>query len=152
MGPRIRRVEYFYTTVKDRPGEAYELLSRLASGKVNLLAFGAVPMGPDRSQLTLFPESVEHLAGVAEQNGLTLEGPNSALLVQGDDQLGALVDVHARLYAAGVNIFASSGVTDGEGCYGYVLYVRPDEIARAAAALGSLIERAPVVRHIAAAG
>ena len=42
MPYRIRRVEYYYTTVEDQPGEAYKLLSRLASLGVNLLAFTAV--------------------------------------------------------------------------------------------------------------
>ena len=45
MAYRIRRVEYYYTTVEDQPGEAYKLLSRLASLGVNLLAFTAV-LGP----------------------------------------------------------------------------------------------------------
>jgi hypothetical protein len=30
MAFKIRRVDYFYTTVKDEPGEAYKVLSLLA--------------------------------------------------------------------------------------------------------------------------
>ena len=59
----------------------------------------------------------------------------TALLVQGDDELGALAGVHQKLFEAGVNVYASTGVADGRGSYGYVLYVRPDEYARAASAL-----------------
>ena len=59
MAIKIRRVSYFHTTVKDRPGEAFKILSSLAQGDVNLLAFAAVPLGPDRAQLTLFPEHVQ---------------------------------------------------------------------------------------------
>jgi hypothetical protein len=133
----IRRVEYFYTMVRDLPGAAFGLLSELAAGDVNLLAFGAVPFGPDRAQLTLFPESAERLAVVAEKHGLVLDGPHPALLVQGDDRMGALAEVHARLSEAKINVYASSGVTDGKGSYGYVLYVQPGEVARAAGALGA---------------
>jgi hypothetical protein len=50
--------------------------------------------------------------------------------------LGALADIHQRLYTANVNIYASSGVTDGKGTFGYLLYVRPQEYDRAADALG----------------
>ncbi|MDZ7623028.1 MAG: hypothetical protein U5J96_01085 [Ignavibacteriaceae bacterium] len=56
-------------------------------------------------------------------------------LVQGDDELGALADIHQVLYEANVNVYASNGVTDSRGCFGYLLYVRPEEYERAAAAL-----------------
>jgi prephenate dehydratase len=46
MAFNIRRVDYFYTTVKDEPGEAYKVLSMLANLGINLLAVTAVPFGP----------------------------------------------------------------------------------------------------------
>jgi hypothetical protein len=136
MGYRIRRVDYFYTTVKDEPGEGYKLLSQLAGVGINLLAFTAIPVGPMRTQLTLFPEDAPRMASETQKAGIPLDGPHPALLVQGDDELGALASVHAKLYEAKVNVFASNGVADGQGNYGYVLYVRPDEIVRASEALG----------------
>ena len=132
MGVRICRVNYYYTTVKDRPGEAYRLLSKLAAEDVNLLAFNAVPTGPDITQLVLFPENVERLARVAESAHLTLTGPNRAFLIQGDDQLGALVEIHRKLFDAKLNVYASNGVTDGRGGYGYIVYVRPEDYEEAA--------------------
>lgn len=136
MAATIRRVEYFHCNVKDRPGEAYRLLARLAAGKVNLHAFTAVPVGPDRVQLTVFPDDVEAMARAAKDDGMVLEGPQSALLVQGDDELGALMDVHRRLADARINVYASTGVTDGRGGYGYLIYVKPGEFPDAARALG----------------
>jgi hypothetical protein len=109
MAHKIRRVEYFNATVKDEPGQGYKLLSQLSEMGFNLLAFTA---------------------------GLPLIGPFPAFLVQGDDELGAFAEIHAQLYRASVNVYASSGVTDGHGSYGYVLYVRPEEYDRAARALG----------------
>lgn len=136
MPYRIRRVDYFYTTVRDEPGEGYKLLTRLAELGINLLAFTAVPIGPMRTQLTLFPDDAPKMANEAPRVGLELDGPHPALLVHGDDELGALASIHARLYEARVNVYASSGVTDAGGCFGYVLYVRPDEYDRAVEALG----------------
>ena len=135
MSMTIRRVEYFHATVKDQPGEAYKLLSRLATDEVSLLAFNAVPVGPEQTQLVIFPESVPSLARTAEKAGLVLTGPQRAFLIQGDDQLGALVELHRKLADAKVNVYASSGVTDGRGGYGYVLYVRSEHFEDAAAAL-----------------
>jgi hypothetical protein len=136
MPIRIRRIDYFSATVRDQPGEAYKLLAQLEQLGINLVAFTAVPTGPTRSQLTLFPEDVPRLANEAKKAGLALDGPHPALLVQGDDELGALARIHARLYDANVNVYASSGVADGRGSFGYVIYVRPEEYERAASALG----------------
>ena len=136
MALRIRRVEYFYTTVHDRPGEGFQILSRLAEGDVNLLAFNAVPIGPGHTQLVLFPEHADKLVAAAQNLGLLLQGPNGALLVQGDDQLGALARIHERLFQAGINVYSSSGVTDGAGTFGYVFYLRPEDLDAGAKALG----------------
>ena len=135
MAVRIRRVDYYYLNVKDQPGEAYKLLALLAERGINLLAFTAVPMGEQRTQLTIFPEDPQHLATEARNTGLALDGPHPALLVQGDDELGALADVHRRLYEANVNVYAASGVADGKRGFGYLIYVRPDDFERAAQAL-----------------
>jgi predicted amino acid-binding ACT domain protein len=135
MAFHIRRLDYFYTTVKDQPGEAYKVLAELAKLGVNLLAISAVPMGPATTQLTLFPEDTHKLTHAAQRAGMALGGPQQALLVQGDDELGALAEVHARLAHAHVNVYASTGVADGNGHYGYLIYVRPDQFESAARAL-----------------
>ena len=136
MAFKIRRVEYFTTTVQDQPGEAYKLLSQLADLGLNLVAFTAVPVGPQHAQLTIFPEDPLRMADAAGKAGLVLDGPHPALLVQGDDELGALANIHATISEAGVNVYASSGVADGRGSFGYVIYVRPEDYERAATALG----------------
>jgi len=126
MSASITPVQYFYANVKDRPGEAYGFLSTLSGSGVNLLAFNAVPLGWNTTQLVLFPEDPGTLVRAAAASGLLLNGPERALLVQGDDELGALVDIHRRLFEASVNVLSSSGVTDGSGRYGYVIYIRSD--------------------------
>jgi hypothetical protein len=136
MGANIRCVEYYYTTVFDRPGEGCKLLTKLASAEVNLLAFTAIPIGPERTQLVLFPEHVELLIRAAEESDFTLVGPQKAFLVQGDDQLAELIEIHRRLYDASINVYSSSGVSDGRDGYGYIIHVKPEDFDEAATALG----------------
>ena len=62
MDTQVRIVEYYYTMVHHRPGEACGLLTQLASEDVNLLAFSAIPIGPDHTQLVIYPKNVERLA------------------------------------------------------------------------------------------
>jgi hypothetical protein len=108
MAYTIRRADYYYASVDDHPGEAYELLSQLAGQGVNLIAITALPTGPMRTQLTLF---------------------------QGDDEIGVLARLHSKLHHAGVDVYASTGVTDGRGGYGYIIYVRSEDFEKAAQAL-----------------
>ena len=136
MAYTIRRIDYFYTSVTDQPGEAYKLLTILASLGINLLAFNALPIGPTHTQLTIFPEDTGKLVSEAQKAGLVIDGPHPALFVQGDDKLGAFAEVHMQLYEANVNVYASSGLADSGRSFGYVIYVRPEDYSKAAAALG----------------
>lgn len=136
MARKIQRVAYFYATVRDRPGEAYNILSQLAQAGVNLLAFSAIPTGADQTQLMIFPEDQTLLARAAAERGLTLAGPQHALLCQGGDKLGGLAEFHHRLFDANINVYASSGVSGGHGRFGYVVYVKADQFEAAAQALG----------------
>ena len=136
MAYTIRRVEYYYANIRDELGAAYRVLAQLADLGVNLLAFTAVPSGPNLAQFALFPEDPNKLTAEAHAAQLPLDGPYHAFLVQGDDELGALASVHEQLFQSGVDVYASSGVTDGRGAFGYVVYVREDQFDRAAQALG----------------
>jgi hypothetical protein len=127
MAFTVRRIDYFYATVKDAPGVGYEVLSSLAELNVNLVAITAVPFGPARTQLTVFPDDTAKMKHAAEQANIPLDGPHPALVVQGG--------IHEKLLDANVHVFASTGVADGRGGYGYIIYVRPEEYERAAGAL-----------------
>lgn len=135
MSAKIRAVEYFTTTLHDSPEAASQLLATLASSDVNLLAFNAIPVGLRATQLVLFPEDPERFVRLVKGPSWTVSAPQRAFLVQGDDELGALARLHMRLADVGVHPFASTGVTDGRGGFGYILYVSEAEFDRAAAAL-----------------
>jgi len=135
MSYKIRKLNYYYAITQDKPGEAHKILSILADVGVNQLAFNTMQMGPERAQITLFPEDEALLVNVAKKAGLNLDGPYNAILVQGTDEMGALVKVHEKLHNANINIASSTAIADGSGSYGYLIYVRPDDYDKAADAL-----------------
>lgn len=136
MAFKIKETEYYHTTVKDRPGESYKILTMLAERGINQRAFSAIPVGPNSTQLTIFPEDPAKLTLEAHNSGMSIDGPHYALLVQGDDELGALVEIHEKLYKANINIYASNGIAEGTGSYAYIIYVKHDDFERAKIALG----------------
>ena len=135
MSYKVRKLNYYYAITQDKPGEAHKILSILAEVGVNQLAFNAMQMGPERAQITLFPEDESLLLNVAKKAGLNLDGPYNAILVQGTDEMGALVEVHEKLHNANINIASSTAIADGSGSYGYLIYVRPDDYDKAAEVL-----------------
>jgi len=135
MAHTIRKVDYFYTTVKDQPGASYNLLTQLSGLGIDQVAFVALPIGPVNTQLTIFPDDSEKLLREADRSGMILDGPHPAILVQGDDEMGALEEIHNKLFLANVNVYNSMGITDGKGGFGYIIYVRPEAFERAIKAL-----------------
>jgi hypothetical protein len=136
MAETVRKVEYFYATVSDKPGEGRRLLEHLSEKGVNLVAFTAFPIGGDQAQLDFFPENPEQLQKAAADAGITLVGPKKAFLIQGEDRVGALHENHLKLSNAGINVHAANGVCNGSGRFGYVLWVKPVDYEAAARALG----------------
>ena len=136
MADKIRRVDYFYFEVEDRPGEGARLLSKLADGGVLLLSFVAFPVAGGKAQITVVPHKPELFLTAAKSAGLTHSERKQCFLVQGDDRVGAARDVIKLLAQANVNCVASNAVCATGGTYGLVLYVKQADLAAAAKALG----------------
>ena len=136
MTETVRIVEYFYVTAGNKPGEARRMLEHLSEKGVNLLALTCFPLGADQAQIDFFPDDAEELRKAAADAGFNLFGPKRAFLIQGEDRVGALHEHLLRLANAGINIHASNGVCSGDGKYGYVLWVKPQDFETATQALG----------------
>lgn len=130
-------VEYYYALVADKPGEARKLLEFLSEKEVNLLALTAFPVGGGKSQIDFFPDNPELLKSASRDAGISLVGPKKAFLIQGDDHVGVLSGFHLKLSNAGINIHACNGVVDGQGHFGYVIWVNPADYQKASEALKS---------------
>lgn len=135
MADKARRVDYWYVTVPDRPGEARKVLSPLKEANVNLLAQLAFPSGNGQSQLDLVPENVEAFRSAAAKAGLKLSDSKRAFLIQGDDRAGAVADTLTKLADADVNVTAYAASSAG-GNYGLIVWVPPADYERAARGLG----------------
>jgi hypothetical protein len=137
MADTVRSVEYYYATVSDEPGEGHRILSALEDGGVNLLAVLGFPLEGGRSQVDLVPEDPETLKDAAAAAGITLSGAKRAFLVQGEDRVGAVAAITAKLAEANVNVTAIAAAAAGAGRYGMVIWVPPADHERAAEALGA---------------
>ena len=135
MAEEIRLVDYFYVEVPDKPGEAHRVLSQLRDAGVNLVAFHAFPKGR-KSQLDFVPGDAVALKAAAKKNRWRLTGPKKGFLIQGDDRVGAMADLLAKLAGAKINVTATDAVCAGMGRYGVLLWVKPRDVKRAAKALG----------------
>ena len=136
MADTVLRVDYHYLTVPDTPGEGERALAVLREGGVDMLAFLAFPTGDGRSQIDLVPKEPAVPTAATERAGYTLSGAKHALLVEGDDRVGAVEATTSKLAAAGVNVTAAAGVGDGSGHFGMILWVVAVDYERAAGALG----------------
>ena len=81
MSLRVRSIEYFYVRIHDAPEKAYQFLARLAAEEVNLLAFSAVPFGPNHVELTIFPDQTKTFIQLAEKLGYKTTGPQMAISI-----------------------------------------------------------------------
>jgi hypothetical protein len=137
MPDSVKRVQYFYIEVPDKPGEGAKILSLLKESGVDLLAYSGFPSGR-RAQLDFIPADAAAFRAAARKAKLTLVGPKSGFLLQGEDRPGALAEVIAKLAAAAINVTACDAVAAGEGRYGALLWVKPQDVQKASRVLGAV--------------
>ena len=134
MADRIRRVDYYYITIPDKPGEGAKVLAVLKKAKINLLAFSGFPKG-GRAQLDFIPKGPAGFLRVARKAKWKLSSRKTGFLVQGKDRIGACADFLGKLAAAKINVTAVDAVSAGGGRYGAIFWVKPRDVNRAAKVL-----------------
>jgi len=136
MPDDIRTIDYYYTSVPDKPGEGARILAALQGAGVNLVGVSAFPHGARRSQLDLIPEDAAALVKAARAAKLKLSTKKSGFLIQGEDRPGAVADVVKRLAEANVNVTSVQVFCAGGGRYGGMLWVKAPDRRKAAKTLG----------------
>ena len=138
MAETVRRADYFYAMVADKSGEAASILRMLRASGVNLVAFSGFPEAR-KSQLDFVPVDSAAFLAALKTAKVKVSRPKSCFLVEGDDRVGAISDVLGRLGAAKINVTAIDAVAAGGGRYGAILWVKPRDVKKAAAALGVMM-------------
>jgi hypothetical protein len=136
MADQIRRVDYFYVEVPDKPGEGARLFGKLKEAGVDLLSFTAFPGTSGKAQIDLVPKDPDALLRAAKQAGLKLSARKAAFFAEGADRTGVVADLLGRLAAAGINVRAANGCCAQSGGYGIILWVPQEKFEDAAKALG----------------
>jgi hypothetical protein len=136
MPDEIRRIDYYYMSVADKPGEGARILAALQEAGVNLIGISAFPHGARRSQLDVIPEDSAAFAKAARTAGLKLSTKKSGFLIQGEDRPGAVADVMKRLAQSNINVISAQVFCAGSGRYGGMLWVKAPDLRKAAKALG----------------
>jgi predicted amino acid-binding ACT domain protein len=136
MAETVQRVDYFYVTVPDKPGEAARILSALKEAGVNLMAFCGFPAGRG-AQLDFVPADAAAFKQVAKRAKWKLTGPKRAFLIQGEDRVGVVADLLGTLAMAKINVVGTQALCSGAGRYGAILWVAPRDYNRAAKAIGA---------------
>ncbi len=137
MAETIRKVDYYYTTAPDKPGEGARVLGLLRDAGVNLLAFTGFPRGR-RSQLDFVPADAAALIAACRAAKIKLSPRKTAFLIDGEDRVGAVAEIEGKLGAAKINVTAIDAVCTGGGRYGAILWVKPRDVDKAARVLGAM--------------
>lgn len=137
MAVEIRKIDYYYAIVPDKPGEGARILSALHQAGINLIGFSGFPAGARKAQLDFLPEDSAAFAKAARKAGLKLSKKKAGLLIQGVDQPGAGAEIFGKLAAAGVNVTSLQAVSAGAGRFGGMLWVKAADMRKAVKALGA---------------
>jgi len=136
MPEEIRRVDYYYTTVPDKPGQAVSILAAIRGAGVNLIAFSGFPSGARKAQLDFIAEDSAAFTKAAKSAAIKLSKKMSGFLIQGEDRPGAVADTLNKLAQAGINVTSVQAICAGMGRYGGLLWVKPADFRKAQKALG----------------
>jgi predicted amino acid-binding ACT domain protein len=136
MADMIRVVDYYYTTTPDKAGEGAQLLRVLRDARTNLLALSAFP-SQRKTQVDFVPSDSASFVAAAKAAKIKLSKPKKVFLIEGDDRVGAIQEILAKLASAKINATAIQGVSVGGGRFGAILWVDQKNVKKAATALGA---------------
>lgn len=135
MANTVRKVDYFYTKIPNKPGEGAKVLEALCEAGINFLAISGFPR-ERRTQLDLIPENTVKFRAAAKKCGLNLSPRKTGFLIQGEDKPGAVAQIFSKLAAANINVTACDAACAGKGRFGAILWVKPADVRKAGKTLG----------------
>jgi hypothetical protein len=136
MADSVRKVQYAYVVVPNRPGHGARMLQELKNAGIDMVAYSGFPV-KGGSQIDMVTPDVNGLKQVARDNGWKLSKPKKGFLVQGVDRIGAVHRHLTKLAEKKINVVAADAVAAGKDRYGMILWVKPKDYAKASRALGA---------------
>ena len=131
MAYTLRKIGYFSVETPHAAGRGLRILAALRDAGVNLLAYKGFPSGR-KAQLDFVPAEPARFKAAARKIKLKISPKKIGFLVQGDDKVGALTAILAKLAKARVNVTALDAVVAGKGRYGAIFWVKPKHVAKTA--------------------
>ena len=137
MPDTVQKVDHYSCEIPNKVGEGARVLSALREAGVNFTAVWAYPVTARKARIEMAPQERAVLTKAAKKAGLELSPRRTAFLVSGEDHAGVLSEPLSKLAAAGINVFAAQAVCAGQGRFGAVIFVGPDDVKKAGKVLGA---------------
>ena len=131
----MAKLEYYSVVVPNKPGKGAQVLSAFKEAGVNFVGIWGYPVGKSKSRIDLVAEDVALLKKAAKQLKIELGKKQTAFHITGEDHPGAVAEVLAKLAAKEINVFAVQALCAGNGRFGALLQVAPDDVKKATKAL-----------------
>jgi hypothetical protein len=131
----MAKLDYYSVVVSNKPGRGEEVLSALKEAGVNFVAIWGYPVGKNKSKIDLVAEDAALLKKAAKKLKIDLGKKQTAFHIAGEDHPGAVAELLAKLAEKKINVSAVQAVCAGNGRFGALLQVAPDDVKKAAKAL-----------------
>ncbi|MBS1872546.1 MAG: hypothetical protein JSU00_04980 [Acidobacteria bacterium] len=137
MAESIRKVDLFSIEIAHKTGEGAKALGVFRDAGVGLVAVWGYPTKGKKGRIDLVAADKAALTKAAKKAGIVLGPKQTAFLLEGDDQTGALAGLLGKLAEGGINVIAAQAVCGGEGKFGGVITVGAEDVKKAAKLLGA---------------
>ena len=131
----MAKIEYYSVVVSNKPGKGEQILTALKEAGVNFVGIWGYPLGKGKSRIDLAAEDPALLKKAAKQLKIDLGKKQTAFHISGEDHPGAVAEVLLKLAAKDINVFAAQAICAGNGRFGALVQVAPDDVKKATKAL-----------------
>src|SRR5450756_976667 len=131
----MAKLEYYSVVVSNKAGKGANVLSAFQEAGVNFVGIWGYPLGKSKARIDLAAEDPAGLKKAAKQLKIELGKKQTAFHITGEDHPGAVAEVLAKLAAKEINVFAVQALCAGNGRFGALLQVAPDDVKKATKAL-----------------
>ena len=129
-----KRMTYFKANLEDKPGALLGILKGLKTKNIGLKGLWGFATSSGRAEVYVVPNDAEKLRTLWKSSGTIVE-EGAIFHLGGPDKTGVLLKPLEALAAAGVNLNAAHAI-GGSGTFGSFLWVKPEDVEKAAKALG----------------